>query len=503
MAADGSAAPPDRNAPITLGAVLRRLDWRTEALAAALILAEACPVYLFVSLVFSTGTNDDTYPFWIVAMLLLVSHYVVHLLDEARIFSPDYEIAMTGAVIISVLIAIKWASFPQIPIYDPQWLVEMARSLAWFDTEQVRPVWGTVLLAAYAWWRSRFRAEPSLDSAYTMLRFGTLATAIVLVINLIAAPDDGEVRQRLSVATLGFFAATLSAIGIARLKLEGMRASAPLGGRWLATFVAPIAAVVVLAILGAGVLSRQFLDTVLWLLTPVFWVLALVFQIIVLIIAILAFLILTPVFWLIGDRTLPAFESAATATVTGGETDANQPAEQLFQVPDPVRYLIAAIALALVFSVLVRFIFKRRLRTRPNTDEQRESVLDWSDLLDSAANRLRSLFRRAPGHDPLAHLRGSADWRYTVRIRELYSAFQNRGERAGRARRQGETAEEYRPAVRRRFLPPEEAAPEVDTLTTAYRKARYSGVPAGEADARSAEDAWQTIEQARYDSTAE
>jgi hypothetical protein len=360
-----------------------------------------------------------------------------------------------------------------------------------------------VLLAAYAWWRSRFRAEPTLDSAYTMLRFGTLATALAIILNLIAAPDDGEVRQRLSIATLGFFAATLSAIGIARLKLEGMRASAPLGGRWLATFVAPIAAVVLLAIIGAGILSRQFLDTMLWLLTPVFWVLALVFQIIVLIIAIIAFLILTPVFWLIGDRTLPAFQAEATATVTGGETAANQNPEQIFQVPDPVRYLVAAIVLTLVFSALVRFIFKRRMRARPSMDEERESVLDWSDLLDSAANRLRSLFRREPGHDPLAHLRGSSDWRYTVRIRELYSNFQRRGERTGRARRSGETAEEYRPAVRRRFLPPEEAGPEVDTLTIAYRQARYSGVPASESDARRAEDAWHEIEQARFDASTE
>lgn len=493
------APSSEPNAPITLGDAVRRLDWRTEALAAALIVAEAFPLYLLVSLLFSAGSTDQTYPFWIVAMLLLVSHYVVHLLDEARIFSPDYEIAMTGAVVVSLLIAIKWASFPQIPLYDPQWLVELGRSLAWFDTEQVRPVWGTVLVAAYAWWRSRFRAEPTVDSAYTMLRFGTLATVVILILNLIAAPDEGEVRQRLSLATLGFFGATLIAIGIARLKLEGVRSSAPLGARWLATFVAPIAAVVVLAILGAGILSRQFLDTVLWLLTPVFWVLALVFQIVVLIIAILAFLILTPVFWLIGDRQLPAFQSDATATVASGETDANQAAEQLFQVPDPVRYLIAAIVLVLIFSVLVRFLFKRRLRTRPAVDEERESVLNWSDLLDSAANRLRSLFRREPGFDPLAHLRGSADWRYTVRIRELYSAFQNRGERAGRARRQGETAEEYRPAVRDRFLPSEESAPEVDTLTQAYRRARYSGVPAGEADARSAEDAWRALEHAKLD----
>jgi len=503
MSPHDAPAAPEPNTPITFGDVLRRLDWRTEALAAALILAEACPVYLFVSAIFLASSNEQTYPYWIIAMLLLVSHYVVHLLDEWRIFSPDYEIIMGGALVLSLLVAIKWASFPDIPIYDPQWLTEAARALAWFDTDAARPIWGTIILAAYAWWRSRFRDEPSLDAAYTMLRFGTLAMAIVLVINLIAADEGTEVRDRLSLATLGFFAATLIAIGLARLKLEGFRSSAPLGGRWLATFVAPIGAVVLLAIIGAGILSRQFLDTVLWLLSPVFWVLALVFQIIVLIIAVLAFLILTPVFWLIGDRQLPAFQSDATATVTGQQDPNQQPANELFQVPDPVRYLIAAIVLTLIISILIRFFFRRRLRTRPATDEERESVLDWNDLLDNAANKLRNLFRRPRNLDPLAYLRGSADWRHTLRIRELYRAFQNRGEKAGRARRDGETAEEYRPVLRGRFTPSAETAPEVDAFTQVYRRTRYSGLPASESDAEAAEAAWRSIERAKLDSQTE
>ncbi|HEX5164426.1 MAG TPA: hypothetical protein VFV93_03435, partial [Thermomicrobiales bacterium] len=293
---------PERATPGDLRDLLMRLDWRQELLSILLVLAETALIYIFVGFALPEAEPGSAVaPVWIVVGLMLVAHLVPHLLDEWRVWSPNYEIVLASAIAISALVAIKVASFPDIALWDLDWLRGTVNALALLDNDAARPVWGIVVLSAYAWWRGRTRAEGSIDSAYAMLRTGTLAMALLLILILVAAPDDAQVRDRLSTATIAFFASALAAIGVARLTLEGFRTSAPLGPRWLATFVGPILAVVAVAIIGAGIFSRQFLDTVLWMLTPVFFVLNLVFQVFVFVLAIIAFIILSPLVWLIGN----------------------------------------------------------------------------------------------------------------------------------------------------------------------------------------------------------
>lgn len=484
----------ERSTPATAIDLLRRLDWRYELLAIALVLAEAAIVYVATGFALvGSGPAYAVLPAWIVVLNLLVAHLVPHLMDEWRIWSPSYETILTVAIAATTLLSIRAACYPDQPAASIGWVPDMLNALVLLDNDAERPVWGIIALGAYAWWRGRSRDEPSIDSAYTMLRYGTAALALLLVIVLAGAPEDFAVRDRLSLATLSYFVCTLSAIGIARLKLEGFRTSAPLGPRWLATFVAPILAVVLVAILLAGIFSRQFLDTVLWLLSPVFWFLAIVFQVFVIMLALIAFLILTPIFWLIGSREPRVIQQTPTPTTDSGLDNLQRRAEEAINVPDPLRYLIAALLLFAIFSLLTRFVFHRRRRTRPSTEEQRESVLDWSDVLGAAAARLRGLFRRTPPADPWANLRGDPRWRYTLRIRELYVQLQQHGAKAGRPRHPAETADEYQPAVAAR-LPTPEASPAVASLTARYDAARYSGVPAGRADAEAAEADWKRID---------
>lgn len=485
----------ERHAPSSLRDMIAHLDWRQELLGVAIVLAETFPVYVLCSVVFMAGGQTWTFPFWIVAFLMLGAHAVCRALDEMRVWSPEYEIKMLVGIVITLLVAVKFASFPHMSILDVGWLRDTFQSLAFLPNDERRSVWGVVLLAVYAWWRGRARTEPAVDSAFGMLRWGSLTLFLSIIVVLAGTPDDAEIRDRLSAVTVGFFAVTLSAVGIARLKLEGVRSTAPLGAGWLGTFVVPILGVVAVAILAAGIFSRQFLDTVLWMLTPVFWLLGLVFQIIVLIVAVLAFIILTPIFWLIGERDPQIVE----VTPEPGELEAEQGlaenAERAFQMPDPLRYLIAAIVLFVIFSLLTRYVFKRKGRSRPPTGEERESVMDWNDLLNNAGDRLKNLFRRPENPDPLAHLRGDDALRYTLRIREAYLKLQTRGSVLGRARRVNETAEEYRPSVGSRFDSASGAPAAVDTMTDRYRKARYSGRPASAEDADVVEVNWKTIER--------
>ena len=488
---------PERATPASLREMLARLDWRQELLSILLVLAEASLVYLFVGLALpAADPGSSVVPAWIVITLLLVAHLVPHLLDEWRVWSPTYEIVLTVAIALSMLAAAKVASFPSVALWDPGWLRGTFNALAFLPNDSERPVWGIVFLGIYAWWRGRTRAEGSIDSAYAMLRTGTFAMGLLLVLILATAPEDAQVRDRLSAATIWFFISALAAIGVARLKLEGFRTSAPLGPRWLATFVGPILAVVAVAIIGAGIFSRQFLDTVLWMLTPLFIVLNIVFQVFVFILAIVAFIILSPIVWLIGTREPRLVPVTPTAIGEQGESGLQEVTNSPFQVPDPLRYLIAALILFVIFSLLTRFVFRRRRKERGSTEEERESVLEWGDLFGSLGARLRGLRRSRVADDPLAHLRGDPRWRYTLAIRETYMKLQEHGARAGRPRREPETADEYRPGIATRFSSATDVPTAIATITDMYRRTRYSGSPASEQDAAIVLDAWRLVERA-------
>jgi hypothetical protein len=489
-----AATSQTRNTPVDLRDLLRRLDWRTELLSLALVLAEATLVYLATGLLLAGHAPHYTVlPLWIVVMLLLVAHLTPHLLDEWRVWSPQYELIAGAAIVLTLLAAVKWGCFPGIAVWDVAWLRGAAHGLAFLPNPAIRPVWGLIVLAAYAWWRGRTRADPTIDSAYTLLRFGSLFLAILLVIALASMPEGAQVRDRLSAGTLAFFVCTLGAIGIARLKLEGFRTSAPLGPRWLATFVAPILAVAVVAVIAAGLFSRQFLDTVLWLLSPILWFLAVTLQIFVIILAVIAFVVITPVLWLIGTRHPQPVRPNQQPNANSGLQNLQDRASNAIHVPDPLRYLIVAILLFALFSALAHFVFRRRRRERETTDEQRESVLDWSDLFGSLANQLTGLFRRPKPADPFAHLRGDPRWQHTLAIRETYTRLQTRGATAGRPRRRAETADEYRVQVSDRLTDAVDAPRAVSELTVVYRHARYAGEPADAAAAERARAAWERI----------
>jgi len=489
----GQTYEPETQVPLTFGDLLRRLDWRVELLSMAIILAEACLVWLLAGLVMSEAVTRNTYPFWVIAVAMLASHYVVYLLDQGRVWSPEYEVIMTASIVLTLLIAIKAGSFAHVPVYDFDWITGAINGLAFFDTDATRAVWGNVVLIAYAWFRARSREEPSLDSAYTMLRWGTLALGAILLMIVIGADSEFEIRERLSAGVLGFYVFALAAIGLARMRLEGFRAAGPLGPRWLATFATPILVIVAIAVIGAGLFSRRFLETLLWALSPVLFVLSVVFQIIVLVIAIIAFLILTPIFWLIGDVEPEA--TSATATPAGEMAQgAEQSQTDPFVIPEALQYLIAAIVLVAVITLLTRYLYRRRARQRTGTLEERESVLDWSDIMGSLGGRLRSLFQRPPALDPYAALRGDPRWQYTIRIRERYRELQGFGEELGRGRQPRETAEEYRPVVASRFEEP--GRPAIDTMTRIYRRVRYSGQPAGPNEAEEMDRNWERAREA-------
>ncbi len=176
--------PEEPLVPLQFADLLHVLEWRTEALGLALIIAESILVYLVAGLLMPADGSGDVVPFLVIVSVMAVAHFVSRILELGRVWSPDYEIIAVVGIVLTLLFTVKVVNMPTIAFYDPQWLVETVNSLAFFESAEVRPVWGSVVFIAYAWWRSRMREEPSVDSAFSLFRWGTIALGIILIVIL-------------------------------------------------------------------------------------------------------------------------------------------------------------------------------------------------------------------------------------------------------------------------------------------------------------------------------
>lgn len=468
--------------------------WSREALLAFLIGAEACAVFLALAAVFGTRENPrGPVPLLAVFALLFLGATVQRALEAARLFSPEYEIAAVAALVLTLLVAVRLLAFPAVAPGDFGWLREAARGLALRPTTATGPVWVVVLLVAYAWWRGRSRAEPSIETAYTTLRWGTLASILSLLTSVGFAPlRDGAPASRLPyAATVGFFGCALGAIALARLRIEEERGTIQLTPRWLATFLAPVAGLILAGATLSGLFTRRLLETILWLLSPLFFLARLLLLIVVYVATFLAFIVVSIIAWIIAQlapegATLPV-PPIARATPTPRDSTPFQPVD----APDPLRYLLAAAILIGLGWLLTRFLWRRRPRRPLATGEVRESIFSWQEFGAGLAGILRGA-RIGRRGDPFAGLRGDPRWRHTIVVRETYARLLRRGAATGTPRPPGQTPNEYAPVLNTRhdFHTAQDA---VTHLTNRYDSARYGEAPATAEDAAAARAAWAAL----------
>ncbi|MDI3341540.1 MAG: DUF4129 domain-containing protein [Sphaerobacter sp.] len=471
----------------------RRIDWREEMVALALMVAESAIVYLYLGGLLPAITPPYApFPGWLIGLLLALAYVVPRLLDALRVWGARYELVLALALLASLLLALKVAAFPSAPWLATGWLRGALDGLIVRPNPAIRPPWAIVGVVAYAWWRGRTRAEPMLETTYQMLRWGTLAAAGGLLLVLLGAPAASPIRERMASAVVLYFVAALAAVSLARSRLEGLRSGSPLGPPWLATFALPIAAVVLVAVLAAGLVSRHLLEALLAAFGPLLWGLGLAARALVLLVALLAFIVISPVLWLLertGFGTLPLLERLPRATSPLAQLD--RVAREVLHIADPARYLIAGAVLALLGSALVRYAHRRRHRWRDTVAERRESVLAWEDAVGGLARPLRRAARRLrPRGDPLAHLRADPRWAHTLAIRETYIRLLRRGARAGLPRPADVTPAEY--ARRLAAHAPDDAAA-IAQITAHYEAARYRAEPATPEEAAAVRAAWAAL----------
>ncbi len=477
-----------------VGRLLKTWEWRTATLSFALICAEAMLVSLIANLIetpgaFSQGGATGVPSLAIVALLLLAAT-IPRLVEAFQLWSPDYEVAIGIGVVLTLVGMVYVSAFRQYAPWDPAWFTQAGAAYIFRETTATTSIWLVTAIVVYAWARGRLRDTPALDSAYTMLRIGTIVVAVTSILIVTSTQDGSAGRASVRGLVIGFFFFALSGISLARLQVEGLRSQGRLGPQWIGPLVVPVAAVLLVGLLAAALLSHTFLETIGAILHPVFVVLNFILEVLIAIISWIAYIVYlllsTIVNKITGGRV-----AELPRIATPPQRFIDQSNQQVASLPDPIRYGLLLLVLAFIVFVLTRFLFRRPAR-RQKGNEERESVMDWGDVgngLKGLLNNLLGRLRRK-GDDPFAALRGDPRWQHTLRIRTLYLRLLNRGKRAGTPRKPPETPREYVPQLATLF-PQREAA--LVTLTDAYRAARYSDQPATAADATTAERAFATI----------
>jgi len=492
----GEAETPTQGVPARVA--LRRgrrprAAWWWAPVLLAQTLAESAVLWLVASLVVIGGAAHHGIPPLALGLLVVGAAFTPWILDELSVWPPGFEIGMATAMAATTLVAVKAAAFPQTAWMNPDWLGQSLRSLIIRPSSAQVWVWSVVVVAAFAWWRGRHRAPPSLDAAYATLRFGTPLVLVAVVANLLIWGT--RVDRAVTGAVLAYYAATLAAIALAHLWLESGRDHLALGGRWLVAALLPIALIVGAALAAAGLLSQDLLTTILWALAPLIWALSVIARVFFLIVAVIAFLIVAPVIWLLEGHHLLFVRTPSSPVLAGRLSEARHVAGRAGDIPDAIRYLIALAIVSALFSAAARFAWRRRRRARHAPDEERESVLDLADLFGGVRGwrRRRGGRPRRPA-DPLAALRHDPRWAATVAVRETYQRFLRWSAERDLARTPGTTPREHAAAVESRL--PAATAEAVAQLVERYGVARYGAEPATRQDAETARAALARIERA-------
>lgn len=471
-----------------------RLDWWGEGLLLALVVAETALLWPLVDLLLgSSRVGKPLFPPLVLFLLLYAGSAIPRWLDAFDVWEPRYQVCMLAAVLLSTIVAIKVASFPNASWLSTEWIVSTAHALIFRETNAEAFVWGVILLSAYAWWRGHMRDEPGPEAGYLLLRIGAPVVLVASILRAIASADDPD--RLASRTVLVFFAATLTAVGIARLRTERVRMDQKQVANPALAYLAPVAFVALMALLGAILFSHDLLETTLWFLSPLIWALSVLVRVIVLLLAIIAFVIMSPFLWLLSEHSL----SLGAIRINPGSVAAHDTVQQARKwanaVPDAVRYIVALAILALLFSSVTKFILRKRRRTARPAFEEREFIIDPGDLLGELGKRLKRLFRRGSrGPDSLDALRHDPKWRYTVSVRETYREFLTwcREERVPRLR--AVTPTEHAGDLELVLARPD-AKMALAELTERYNSARYAPIPASAADADAARRAWRTLKQ--------
>jgi hypothetical protein len=465
------------------------LNWREDAIVALFAVSDGAIVWLAIAaLLRARNPERHVVAPLAIAVGVLLANFLPRLIVQRKLrWEVGYGLAAAGFV-VTIAIWVKSGAFAEVSWLDPSWLGDLVDGFAIKGQGVGEVVWLSVFGAAFAWQAGTTRLNVDVQMANDQLRKGAIACIAVLALN--AALTGGVASGPASLAAIVFFAASLTAISLARAaaNLAGIdvgRTSSP------TVIAGPAATVVGVSLIAGAIISHQLLDTLIWLLGfPVGWIWFVV-RYLLLALAFVFFIVMYPIFWLLNKLPAPSMPAQPAATPPSQPLGPlTTPAQSSATVmPDWVRYAVAGVVLLLICLVVLRITAKRRQVEQLDEDEVRERLPD--DEAGSLLGDLWSRFRnRGAAEDPLADLRGDPRWAHTVAIREAFERFLEWSRDHGVPRRPPATAPEHVASVEAAVPVP---AQEAERLLASYRAIRYRATPATKEEAEAALDAWRRL----------
>lgn len=465
------------------------LNWREEAIVALFAAGDGAIVWLAIAaLLRARNSERHVVAPLAIAVGLLLANFLPRLIVDRKVrWEIGYGLIAAGFV-VTIAIWVKSGAFPETSWLDLSWLGDLVDGFAIRGDGVGEVVWLSVFGAAFAWQAGTSRLNVDVQTANDQLRKGAVACVAVLALN--AALSGGVANGPASLAAIVFFAASLTAISLARAasNLAGIdvgRTSSP------TVIAGPAATVVVVSLIAGAIVSRQLLDTLIWLLGfPVGWI-WFVARYVLLALAFVFFIVMYPIFWLLNKLPAPAMPAQPAATPPAQPLGPlNTPSQQAATVmPEWVRYAVAGVVLLLICLVVLRITAKRRQIEQLDEDEVRERLPD--DEAGSLLSDLWNRFRKRGADDPLAELRGDPRWAHTIAIREAFERFLEWSRDRGVPRRPPATAPEHVATLESTMPLP---AHDAERLLASYQAIRYRATPATKEEAEAALDAWRRLQ---------
>ena len=443
----------------------------------------------------------------VVAPLVLVGLAIFAAVFTRRVLRRPTLPARLSVAILGVLIGlgvggVVAASLPGVRTWGDFWRT-------WETTSFGFRVIAAALVAVLAWWRGIVAARSTLglDEVMTASRNATLVLVVVFVLNALAGTANAVPAAPLVATTLIVLFASLVGIPLARVRdvvtSERNAGQDALGVNryWLGTLLGAVAALLVVAILLAIVLTFNRMDDVLALFSgPLGALLDVIFYIVVVPVAYLLQLL----FDVFHALLHPAKPLPRPTDLSGGWVQDLHKQVGSAGGASPTLLLALEIVGALLIGGMVVLLLTRAARRYADAlesdevAEERDFVLSWDDLRAVLRDWLRRLWRRrairvtrpATSVEPVATNAPAL----TRDPRALYRELLRLGARLGQARAPSETPREYQRDLVK-LAPLSDGAPEIETLTNVYAAARYASTPPEDARIEAARVALERLRE--------
>ncbi len=351
------------------------------------------------------------------------------------------------------------------------------------------PALATGAAGGFLWWRTVSGHAYGVVELYN--RFGLIIVSYFVYFAIGWLTNSTYATVVLVRDMFGVFLVGLSALTLARSRMEAGQSRSQLGTGWLLSLLAGTGVILAIGLLFGSLLGG---DIAAALLTPLLGVLQAVGFVLFVIAQVLAFLAAGLFELLLGwmGRVPPPPPTPTPTPVAGQGNPWEELRGQAAQSPAGNPILLAVIGtlvVALVLFWLVRKVLQSADRRRRLLGGgERESLFNWRAALDSLANLMPT--RPVPEPDSLLALAANPAYRHTVRVRRAYRRTLAQAAALGTARRPAQTARDVLPALQSAL--PTARAP-LAQLTDLYTATRYTTTPATPAEADAAEAAANAV----------